>query len=613
MSNRISIKSLVALAFLIMAIAVSPSKAIIQIYGSESCGNCRALRQSLQANHVPYVFYDVYRDIAGNREMWNKIRSITPDSHGIMLPIVDVNGKALINNPTSYEQIKPYLGDAKDKNAIVDTSASKDNFLIVYIYGVERCTRCKALRKSLRAHGVPFIFCDFERSKAVNDEMWDKIRKSVSPTPKIVNEPIVIIGDKALLNEPISYEQIKPYLNEPKAEKKQTDTGSSSTGDVIIVKVYGRSICSNCEAFMKSLQAHNISYMFFDVDKNPAWDTEMWNKVRTVDRSITNVGLPVVDINGKVLINNPTSYEQIKQYLNDPNAEKKQADTGSDSSAIPTVLEVYGRDTCGNCQALMQSLKAHGISYIFFNVDKNPSWNDEMWKKVHLIDPSLKTFTLPVVDINGTVLINNPTSYEQIKQYLNNPNSNQKLDCNDSSCKVSAGDYFTDYQRDVLAEINLVRTNPAGYAAKRLAKESGNGTDNGAINELKRHAGLNPLRLNDKLCLAADNYARFMAQHNVFGHNENGTPFTRIKETGYSFHVAGENIAAGSLDALDASASPKQAAIAFVKQLIIDSGIKDVGHRKNILNPYFKELGVGYFRKSGSHYVNYTVQDFGAP
>lgn len=510
MSNRISIKSLVALAFIIMAIAVSPSKAIIQIYGSESCGNCRALRQSLQANHVPYVFYDVYRDIAGNREMWNKIRSITPDSHGIMLPIVDVNGKALINNPTSYEQIKPYLGDAKDKNAIVDTSASKDNFLIVYIYGVERCTRCKALRKSLRAHGVPFIFSDFERSKAVNDEMWDKIRKSVSPTPKIVNEPIVIIGDKALLNEPISYEQIKPYLN-------------------------------------------------------------------------------------------------------DPNAEKKQADTGSDSSAIPTVLEVYGRDTCGNCQALMQSLKAHGISYIFFNVDKNPSWNDEMWKKVHLIDPSLKTFTLPVVDINGTVLINNPTSYEQIKQYLNNPNSNQKLDCNDSSCKVSAGDYFTDYQRDVLAEINLVRTNPAGYAAKRLAKESGNGTDNGAINELKRHAGLNPLRLNDKLCLAADNYARFMAQHNVFGHNENGTPFTRIKETGYSFHVAGENIAAGSLDALDASASPKQAAIAFVKQLIIDSGIKDVGHRKNILNPYFKELGVGYFRKSGSHYVNYTVQDFGAP
>jgi uncharacterized protein YkwD/glutaredoxin len=491
-----------------MAMAALSSKAAIQIYGRDRCSNCQALRQSLDAIHVPYVFYDVDRDIARNREMRAKIWSITPESHWIMLPIVDVNGKVLINHPTSYDQLKP-------------------------------------------------------------------------------------------------------YLDEPNAKKKPVDTGSPSTGDVIIVKVYGRSICSNCEAFMKSLQAHNISYMFFDVDKNPTWDTEMWNKVRTVDRSITNVGLPVVDINGKVLINNPTSYEQIKQYLNDPNSEKKQADTGSNSSTIPTVIEVYGRDTCTNCQALIKSLKAYGTSYIFFNVDKNPSWNDVMWKKVHSVDPSLRTFTFPVVVINDKVLINNPTSYEQIKQYLNNSNSNQNLDCNGSSCKVSAGDYFTDYQHDVLAEINLARTNPAGYAAKRLSDEDRNGTDNGAFNELMRHPRLNPLRLNSKLCLAADNYTRFMAQHNVFGHDENGTPFTRIKDAGYLYHAAGENIAAGSDDARDAFASPEQAAIVFIKQLIIDSGIKGVGHRKNILNPYFKELGVGFFRKIGSQYVNYTVQDFG--
>lgn len=76
------------------------------------------------------------------------------------------------------------------------------------------------------------------------------------------------------------------------------------------------------------------------------------------------------------------------------------------AAALPAraVIQIYGRDSCSNCQALMKSLQEHGISYIFFNVDKNSSWNDEMWKKVHSVDPSLKYSGRLCQDMNSLIL-----------------------------------------------------------------------------------------------------------------------------------------------------------------------------------------------------------------
>ena len=167
------------------------------------------------------------------------------------------------------------------------------------------------------------------------------------------------------------------------------------------------------------------------------------------------------------------------------------------------------------------------------------------------------------------------------------------------------------YQLAVLSEVNLARTDPLSYARTRLERESRSHTDNGAYAELSHMTPVSPLTFNPILTKAASGYAAFLAAKNCFGHNEQGTPFQRMTKEGYRFSTAGENIACGSFPQQNALENPEQAAIAFVKQWIIDKGVSGVGHRKNILNTQFKEIGIGFGRNERSTYVNYTVQDFG--
>jgi len=162
----------------------------------------------------------------------------------------------------------------------------------------------------------------------------------------------------------------------------------------------------------------------------------------------------------------------------------------------------------------------------------------------------------------------------------------------------------------MLAEINFARTKPADYANQRLKSDYNSGTDNGAYNDLTSRSAVNALALNDLLTSSATKYAKYMADHNVFGHTENGTPQSRAQAEGYTGSV-GENIAAGSYPSYNAESDPNGAAIAFVKLLIIDTGISGVGHRKNILNSSYKVVGIGFYRNTASKFQNYLVQDFG--
>lgn len=86
-----------------------------------------------------------------------------------------------------------------------------------------------------------------------------------------------------------------------------------------------------------------------------------------------------------------------------------------------------------------------------------------------------------------------------------------------------------------------------------------------------------------------------------------------MRKAGYEYGWAGENIAGGSAKSMDAFINPETAAISFVLQLIVDNGVVGVGHRRNILNPHFKDIGVGFAHQNGGKYVNYLVMDLGAP
>jgi hypothetical protein len=169
----------------------------------------------------------------------------------------------------------------------------------------------------------------------------------------------------------------------------------------------------------------------------------------------------------------------------------------------------------------------------------------------------------------------------------------------------------TSFQKYMLDEINLARTNPAVYAESRLRSESESLSDNGSYLYLKKLAPVSPLSFNSALNMSSSKYALLLAEKNLMGHNEDGTPLKRAITVGFTGTAIGENIAASSGEAYNATINAQSAAIGFVRIMIIDEGVNDLGHRLVMLNSKYKTIGIGYVRNPASTYVNYNVQNFG--
>ncbi|MER5728220.1 sigma-70 family RNA polymerase sigma factor [Streptomyces sp. NPDC002138] len=115
------------------------------------------------------------------------------------------------------------------------------------------------------------------------------------------------------------------------------------------------------------------------------------------------------------------------------------------------------------------------------------------------------------------------------------------------------------------------------------------------VNNERSAAGCGPLKDNSQLRAAAQNHSDDMADRNFFAHtNPDGAdPGQRITAAGYSWSTYGENIAMGQQ-------TPAS---------VMDSWMKSPGHRANILNCSFKEIGVGVRQGAGGPW---WTQDFGA-
>ncbi len=117
-------------------------------------------------------------------------------------------------------------------------------------------------------------------------------------------------------------------------------------------------------------------------------------------------------------------------------------------------------------------------------------------------------------------------------------------------------------------------------------------------NAERQRAGVSPLRLSSQLGQAAQNHAVDMAQYGYFDHQgrDGSQPGDRVSALGYQFSYVGENIAAGS-------ASPDQT---------VQQWMNSPGHRRNILNPNYREIGFGY-STAPNPYRHVWVQVFGTP
>ncbi len=116
------------------------------------------------------------------------------------------------------------------------------------------------------------------------------------------------------------------------------------------------------------------------------------------------------------------------------------------------------------------------------------------------------------------------------------------------------------------------------------------------VNVERSKAGLQPVTLNSKLSQAAQNHTNDMISKGYFSHTSpsGSTMTSRVNAVGYTYSTIGENIAAGGSTA---SATMTQ-------------WMNSPGHKANILNPKFRELGVGY-GPSNDQYRYYWTQVFG--
>lgn len=113
------------------------------------------------------------------------------------------------------------------------------------------------------------------------------------------------------------------------------------------------------------------------------------------------------------------------------------------------------------------------------------------------------------------------------------------------------------------------------------------------INRDRRAEGLTPLLMDDELRQVARAHSREMFQLSYFAHQSprTGSPTDRLKAAGIDYMIAGENLA-------------YQPDVEIAHRELMNSP----GHRKNLMSPLYKRVGVGVVR--GGLYGEMYTQEF---
>lgn len=156
---------------------------------------------------------------------------------------------------------------------------------------------------------------------------------------------------------------------------------------------------------------------------------------------------------------------------------------------------------------------------------------------------------------------------------------------------VPSGFEPTATEQQFLEQLNDARANPAAYG-------------NSIGLDLFGVSATQPLAFETRLIEAARLHSQDMNQRNYFAHNtpEGVSPGQRITNAGFAWNSFGESIAFGQLTTAGA-----------LKLLIVDEGIPNLGHRKQLLgideiSKNQRQVGIGIFQDATKpHNTDFTI------
>ena len=119
------------------------------------------------------------------------------------------------------------------------------------------------------------------------------------------------------------------------------------------------------------------------------------------------------------------------------------------------------------------------------------------------------------------------------------------------------------------------------------------------VNKYREENGIRALAEQSQLTQAARLHSQDMACNQFFSHvsNTSGTLIDRIIIQDYQYSAVGENIAAGYLTATE----------------VVESWMSNSGHKANLMNPQFTQIGVGYIYVADSQNGSYWTIIVGSP
>jgi len=162
--------------------------------------------------------------------------------------------------------------------------------------------------------------------------------------------------------------------------------------------------------------------------------------------------------------------------------------------------------------------------------------------------------------------------------------------------------YLTEEEQKVVLFMNMARHDGPLFASSFLeAYVTENKVDNSSFlrslkKDLKKSSGLIPFLVEEDLTSVAQGHADQSGRTGHVGHKDFNKRFAPLRGNPYTAWA--ENCSYGYKDAVE-----------IVITLLIDEGVKGVGHRNNILNPTFNSVGVAIFPHK--KYKTNCVIDFG--